>query len=333
MRILVLPPRGLEFAADSSWEWLVHGLEAAGHDVNGFGMGEGPYNAVVAMNHQPLASDVQTRFDIRASHTVLIALEPRVTAPRMYTSRVLRRYGHRFAASPLWAKRMGGQAFRWPQEISPQQATQAYYPFAASMINGDKRSAIRGSLYGLRRSIIRESEYCGLPLAVFGPGWDAPTRARLLSGVKASARALQGQAVPRLSEAFGDLTRHPAFWMGTVEDKQEAFAAAPISVVIENSADYVSEKLIDAVRGGTAPVYVGPPLSRFGLPDSLAIPAAATGADIVNTVRNLSPSRIDEVVSAGEAWLNSADAQSHEIRTVLLDLGETIGQQLRKADG
>jgi len=296
-------------------------------------MDRGPFDAVVAMNHQPLAGDVQARFDIRASHMVLVALEPQVTAPRMYTSRVLRRYGHRFAASPLWADRMGGQAFRWPQDIGNQQATQASYPFAASMINGDKRSAIRGSLYGLRRSVIRESDDRGLPLAVFGPGWDSSTRARLRTGLKASVRALQSQAVPRLGEAFGGLARRPAFWMGTVDDKQGAFAAAPISVVIENSSDYVSEKLIDAVRGGTAPVYVGPPLSRFGIPNSLAIPSAATAGDVVSTARSLSPSRIDEVVSAGKAWLDSADAQSHEIRTVLLDLGETVGQQLRMADG
>jgi len=199
------------------------------------------------------------------------------------------------------------------------------------MINGDKRSAIKGSLYGLRRSVIRESQHRGMPLAVFGPGWDASAQARLTSGARAAARALASGTPPRLVEAFGGLAHRPFSWMGTVDDKQEAFASAPVAIVIENSADYVSEKLVDAIRGGAAPIYVGPPLSQFGLPDSLALPAAATAADVVRTVQSLTPSQIDEIVSAGGAWLESPDAQSHEIQTVLMGLGETIGQRLEAA--
>jgi hypothetical protein len=247
----------------------------------------------------------------------------------MYTKRALKQYEHRFAASPIWAEQIGGHAFRWPQEVGPQQMNQVSADFAASMINGDKRSAVPGSLYGLRISVIRESEVRGIPLAVFGPGWNASIRGRLGAGAKAAARALASGTPPRLGEAFSDLSQHPDFWLGTVVDKQVAFSSAPVAVIIENSADYVSEKLVDAIRGGAAPVYVGPPLSNFGFPKSIAVTCAPTADGVVQTVRNLTKTRIDEVVSAGDNWLLSKGAKDHEIRNVLHELGEMIGQQLR----
>jgi putative cell wall-binding protein len=42
-----------------------------------------------------------------------------------------------------------------------------------------------------------------------------------------------------------------------VADKVEAFSGANIAIVIENSVEYCSEKVIDAIRHGCIPIYVG----------------------------------------------------------------------------
>ena len=329
MRIVVLPPRGVDFPAGSPWLALIDGLRGSGHDVSGFGLGEGSYDALVSMNDQPLVKSVQDAQSISPARSALIVLEPRVTSPRMYTKSRLSRYGLRYAASPLWAGSIGALTFTWPQEIGPQRQSNGPYDFAASMINGDKRSAVAGSLYGLRRRVIQSFREDCLSLGVFGPGWDASKSSKTLVAAKASAKAVMSRSVPHVGEAFGTLSVRPTSWMGTVEDKNTAFASAPVAVVIENSTDYVSEKLVDAIRGGAAPVYVGPPLSNFGLPASIAEQVPASADEVLRAVRALSNQQIGEIVAAGGEWLATREAQSHAIEQVLWNLGYSIGAQLQ----
>lgn len=325
----MLPPRGVIFPSDSAWNSLLFGLREVGHDVPGFGVSEGPYDALVAMNHQPLVGRVRSLHSIPTKRTALIILEPRVTSPQMYTKRALRQFGHRYAASPIWAERVGGRSFLWPQDIGPQQVSNGPRDFAAAMINGDKRSAVPGSLYGLRRQVIQMCQQEGVALAVFGPGWNATFRDRLIAGGKACLRSLTSGTIPRPGEALADLNQHPQYWFGTVEDKSAAFAVAPVGVVIENSLDYVSEKLVDAVRGGVAPLYVGPPLARFGLPENIAIALPPEPAGIVKALKAVSEDQVEEVISSGSEWLVTKPAQTHDIHHVLMGLGRDIGQKLR----
>ncbi len=329
MRIVVLPPRGVTLPSDSAWSSIIHGMRELGHDVSGFEVDERPYDALVAMNDQPLVAHLRSRHSIPTKRTALIVLEPRVTSPRMYTRRALRRFGHRYAASPIWAEQVGARSFRWPQQIGPQQVFDGSREFAATMINGDKRSAVPGSLYGLRRKVIRLCQQEGVALAVFGPGWNDTPRERLVSGAKACMRCLLGGNRPRLGEALGSLGQRPQYWLGTVGEKSAAFAVAPVGIVIENSPDYVSEKLVDAVRGGVAPLYVGPPLTRFGLPKSIAIAVPPEPVGIVSALKGLSEDRIEEVISEGAEWLGTTAALEHDIHHVLDGLGREIGQQLR----
>jgi hypothetical protein len=48
--------------------------------------------------------------------------------------------------------------------------------------------------------------------------------------------------------------------MGPVQDKIETLSRFRVSLVIENSNDYFSEKLLDSLFSGTIPVFVGPPI-------------------------------------------------------------------------
>lgn len=242
----------------------------------------------------------------------------------------MRLYGLRYTPSPIWAEALNAKTFLWPQDIGPQEIPEGPYRFRASMINGDKRSAVPGSLYGLRRAVIKASQEQDLPLALFGPGWGASTVAHMMLGAKASLRATIAGTIPSVGEALSLANQRPQSWLGTVDDKQVAFASAPIAIVIENSADYVSEKLIDSIRGGAAPVYVGPPLARFELPESMVLTADPVATSVINAVRSMSVARIDEIRSAGGSWLMSTNAKKHAICEVLTSLGSTIGEQLNR---
>jgi hypothetical protein len=77
--------------------------------------------------------------------------------------------------------------------------------------------------------------------------------------------------------------------------------------VIENSADYLSEKLIDAVISGTIPIYVGPNLNTFGLPAELAYQVNGDLSSIREACWQLMESRDiqDAILHAGREFLRS----------------------------
>jgi len=59
----------------------------------------------------------------------------------------------------------------------------------------------------------------------------------------------------------------------TAKDKLKALSNYKVSLVIENSAEFVSEKLIESKRAGTIPFYIGPPVTLFGTPKELVAKA------------------------------------------------------------
>lgn len=163
---------------------------------------------------------------------------------------------------------------------------------------------------------------------MIGSGWDGTWIGRARSGIKATAKGARCLVRPDLSEAFGQLRLRPRSWLGAVEDKFTAFGLAPASIIVENSSDYISEKLIDAVCAGVVPIYVGPSLSEFGFPSDIAIECAADPWAIAQEVAGLTPCRRQEVTAAGRRWLQSPVAAEHEIATVLANLGLEIGRRL-----
>jgi len=60
-----------------------------------------------------------------------------------------------------------------------------------------------------------------------------------------------------------------------------------IAVVIENSADFISEKLFDSIRSGCVSVYVGPNLEKYGIPKASAIQVDAKHKVVSDMVRSL----------------------------------------------
>lgn len=285
------------------------------------------------MNDQPDARRLQSELGVPVRRTALVVLEPRVTAPRMYEMSALVHYGHRFAPSPLWAEPLAAEVFPWPQMVGEPAQTSGPWPYAASMINAEKRSAVRGSLYGLRRKVIRACDVNSVPLAVFGSGWDNSAPQRFEAGSKAVARALLARDRPQLGEALGQPSIRPGHALGVVADKSSAFAAAPASIVIENSRDYVSEKLFDALSAGIAPIYVGPPLGLFGIPPEVAVQVEPHAPDVVTALSDFPEARREEITQAGREWLRSTDAQRHEITRVLKELGRVIGDRLTSDGG
>jgi hypothetical protein len=102
--------------------------------------------------------------------------------------------------------------------------------------------------------------------------------------------------------------------------------------VIENSADFVSEKLFDAVRAGCVVVYVGPNLEKYDLPKDSAIQVAPDPNLIVETVRDLQSKSESELMEMAKIQFVSLKSVSGEwINTkVLRNLAQDMLKLLEK---
>lgn len=319
MRIAFAGPRGLEVEDLEPWPSLLEPLRQS-HDIVPVDQAQG----MVLINHQwgPLRD--ARRAGIARERLAMIMLEPDATLPEHGNRQIMQRYGLLLCGSPRWAAQVGGEAFPWPQTLQdPRGGVDLNLPFRyrATMVAGEKRSGLNTSQYGLRRRTLRACSDLGITMGLAGPGWEVTFASRVTRAATVSARGLAFR--PRhlsLSEAFGGTRLTGIDYAGPVGDKFAFMRQAPIAVVIENSRDYISEKLIDAVVAGVAPLFVGPPLSEFGFPDDIAIAVAPSADAIASAISDLSHDRIESCISAGQAWLalpGSAESEAHRVFTNL----------------
>ena len=83
------------------------------------------------------------------------------------------------------------------------------------------------------------------------------------------------------------------------------------SIVIENSSDYVSEKLFDSLLSGCIPVYVGPDLSLYDLPENLYIQAEPNFVDIKSKMAHAQEQNYEEWADNLNVWLKQVNTEKN----------------------
>lgn len=133
-------------------------------------------------------------------------------------------------------------------------------------VSSNKSAFLKGELYGLRRRIYGLSE----DLEVFGKDWD---KGYLWTFTMALKQLLVALRTPNLLSlrSFAHVLVRPKSYLGEIDDKSEVMSQYRQALVIENSVEYSSEKLLDALCAGCIPIYVGSSLGDFGVPTSLVI--------------------------------------------------------------
>lgn len=328
MRIFVAGPPGLTVLAQQPWVSLMEGLQDQHDLVHSIELADG----LVSFNHQQPVLRAARKREIPVNRRALIMMEPSATLPWHGGYDLRANYFHIYCASPIWAERVGGESFLWPQESEPRLDPvdpNGVSEFRATMVAAQKRSAMKSSLYSLRRGVVRDLGQLGIPIGLAGTGWDESRLQRWNRGSRALARAvLANPSEVSLTEAYGRVDSSGVKYVGPVGDKFIFMQRAPMAIVIENSLDYLSEKLFDAIRAGVAPIYVGPPLSDFGVPERVALAARPLVADIVHRVCDTTVTEIAACIGEGQAWLAAEEYRLHDSRVVLRSLGEKIGAAL-----
>jgi hypothetical protein len=204
----------------------------------------------------------------RSITTVLVASEPGVVVPLNCQPKVLKEFD-----KVLQIGRPGQlPLLPWPQHPFENLANAHTRDSGrAILIQSRKYSFVKGQLYSLRVRLASSDKR----VFVVGRGWAETwyrTLGRLMIELGRALRA--GVAVDWQTCISGFKT--PLNLLGPAESKNAAMQEFKVAVVIENSQEYMSEKLFDALVGGCIPVYVGPNLGTFGIPPTLYVRADAT---------------------------------------------------------
>jgi hypothetical protein len=139
---------------------------------------------------------------------------------------------------------------------------------------------------------------------LFGTNWDISYYRKVRILLSEFRKALNAQE--RISS--GSLKywfRKPRNWKGELQDKHLELGKYRCSIVIENSMEFLTEKLFDALFSGCIPIYVGPKVSSFDIPEDLLIQTSPSIDSINAAIRIAKKMDYTEWSNKVQDWLLS----------------------------
>lgn len=238
---------------------------------------------------------------------VLILAEPSVVIPEHANESILGEFDRL-----LQVGRASNSALvPWPQSWRDVQ-TDLNRLSAPVLINADKWSFIKGNNYWLRSAIIQDSPI----LDLYGPGWSRPQFIRLAHRIYDLLRAVKSRTKITF-RGIEFLLIRPRNYRGEASDKIDVMSKYKVALVIENSNEYLSEKLFDAWFAGCIPVYVGPDTSKFGLSDSLVVKSGATVSELQGAIKTAMEMNHEVFLKNLEKFITSESAQKWRSELIL----------------
>jgi hypothetical protein len=238
-----------------------------------------------------------------ASPNGLIRQEPRVVRPQNYRPDFLSQMS--FVIDVGRPPGTSSSRVNWPQNwnLKILHLSQSDSPVRIDktvMINRNLMSFVDGEMYSLRRLLAQRSS----EIDVWGMGWQMPF-------IKKAIRVIEELIIPirhgfpvKLSSVRGWF-KSPLSYKGPSEDKLATLANYKYSLVVENSLDYMSEKLFDCFFAGTLPIYVGPNPRAFGIPEFAVIHSKPNIESVLESIDLARGVNLDEWRSSVLAWLSS----------------------------
>jgi hypothetical protein len=250
---------------------------------------------------------------------ILVRQEPRMVIPFNYDPKNLAK----FDLIVNVGKSIDGieKNINWPQKIDLRISSQfAKSQSSAVLINSNLLSLASDEMYSLRRILAYKSN----DIDLYGYGWNKgmkPSMKALLIEVRKYIRNPLSIKVKGLKYYF----RYQENYKGSVDNKIHTMENYRMAIVIENSLDYVSEKIFDSFSAGCIPIYVGPDLNEYEIPRSLYIQAEPSESGVKEAIEKAKKVDYAKWFGELESWFNSeAVFESWSEETFLSRLKEVI---------
>jgi len=328
MRIAVISQDGQgDFAPphDGPWRQFFSAIETRGHRI--VSHRKDPEVIIFMNNHSKLVRKVMKQKS--KTELYLVLWEPRATHPENFSKENRLHYRKIFSPSSEWISGKNVVTFNWPQgeprmkELDEEEWYKRINE--PSIFQSNKYSFFRGEKYSQRRKFIKKyKDY----LYVYGRDWNAPIRSSF-NLTKALMRALH-------NFHSGLTLRQKPIWIklqnycGYASDKDAELSKFKFTIVIENSNDYVSEKLFEGIRNGCIVFYEGPNLANFGIPSDIVVNCRDILEDFEKTYSNLlkDSERCFEIAQAAVRFHNSNDFTKMLNMSALRELGDLVCDSL-----
>lgn len=256
---------------------------------------------------------------------ILVMYECKQILPEMHQKDILSQYGFIFSPSLNWARGFNPILFKYPLFLEgpidqPPLQTRKY---EFGLIQRNNLSCVKGELYTLRRQFLKSLTG---RIEVRGEGWNKSRITQIYNYIK-------------LIYYYRDILKKdeiifiPRYLIKNklykrVHDKQKFLEEVQIAIIIENGADYVSEKLFDCFRAGTVPIYVGPSLIDFDIPEDCVISCQPLLESLSSLVNNIGEFNLNIIREKGSQFLRSEGQEWSEERA-MMDLAKKIANVIK----
>jgi hypothetical protein len=268
------------------------------------------------IDHQIKAKDLGS--DLIPVNRTLVRLEPKCVNPTQYRKSIEKLYENIIVVSPL--QKSQANQIVWESGYLPNSTDllkklnwcrSIVKKPGICFVNQNKFSFIKGELYTLRRRAINEFLAKGFAFDLAGGDWDRSKMWDLKSRLSCFKNTLINYRFMTLKGflTWIDIKNPNLNYHGKVLDSVEFMANFRFALIIENEASYVSEKLLNAIIAGCVPIYCGPNLSEFGLPEGMAIETGLNIDMMVRRFQSISHSELEMILSVGLDWAKSIQAQ------------------------
>lgn len=301
------------YPADTDWEFPNFLAELG---LNVVPLGDTRATHYVAMDHSERALERVTR-QIPLSRRLLFVFEPQAVNPRQYKLKTRSKYGSSIIGSERHRRMPSDRLIRlgtlpkiekYSVALSKQREREAG---SIGILNENKFSFTPKNLYKFRWRTIADLSKSGLIVDLGGKNWEQGWGWHLKQQLLTLAVTVQNACAIDLFQFHGPLPRSTKIRLhGRVESELEFLSKFDFCLVIENDPDYVSEKLFNAVMAGGVPLYVGPPLAEFDIPQEVVVEMGNANASFAEVIQSLSESKKDALRNAGRKWLG--DSQQYE---------------------
>jgi len=255
---------------------------------------------------------------------ILSLWEPPSVSPQLYSQQNRSWFGTRVAFSQTWASLAAAHPYFWPQMSLRAPRLVDYGPRLSRAVSvvSNKRSANPASHYRLRRQVLVGGSAGGL-VDVYGRGWNS-TSYEFKAALRSVATMLRAGQVPSPASAFGRPWGRIPSWGGMVDSTVDTMRRYEVAVVIENEPTYVSEKLFDALAAGCIPVYVGPPLGDYRIPQHIAVQVPPDASAVLGAVEQVLRSNLNARRSLIREYLDGPEVEPWLPERIAEDLSALI---------
>jgi len=283
MRIRLVGHSGepyMNIGSEGPWWDFVKELEKNGCEIINSGFGA-KIDALITNTHSKLAIEECRKNNIPKSKMFIILWEPGVNDHKRHSKESLDNYGTIWSPSLDWGHKLRTKYFNWPQ-LALEENFETISSWSkrknkAVMVLANKFSATKGELYSLRRKLAMLTSKTQV-MDLFGAKWNL----KKIYSYRHYFGKLVRTPVNLISfKSFLNLGKFLENYKGLSFDKIATTKNYKIVVALENSMDYISEKLFDAFASNAIVVYIGPEINRYGIPEGAAI-QVAPNAQVIN---------------------------------------------------